>query len=62
VSKHLKVLEQARLVRHDRHGTQNVFELSPEGFRSARHWLDGFWDDALSRYAAVAEAMQREAK
>ncbi|HMR79795.1 MAG TPA: metalloregulator ArsR/SmtB family transcription factor [Polyangiaceae bacterium] len=60
VSKHLKLLEQARLVRHDRNGTQNLFQLSPDGFRSARHWLDGFWDEALSRYADVADRLQRD--
>ncbi len=62
VSKHLKLLESARLVRHESHGTQNVFRLSPEGFQLARRWLDDFWDDALSRYADVAERSYREGK
>jgi len=62
VSKHLKLLEQARLVKHDRRGTQNVFRLSPEGFSAARRWLDGFWDEALVRYAELAERLHRDGK
>ncbi len=60
VSKHLKLLESARLVRHESRGTQNVFWLSPEGFQAARRWLDEFWDDALMRYADLAERSCRE--
>ncbi len=55
VSKHLRLLERARVVRHERHGTQNVFELDQAGFDAARHWLEGFWDDALSRFVLLAE-------
>ncbi len=62
VSKHLKLLERAQLVVHESHGTRNVFRLSPQGFQAARHWLDEFWDDALARYADVAERAHREGK
>lgn len=55
VSKHLRVLERARLVGFEREGNRNVFRLEAEGFESARRWLDAFWDEALARFALVAE-------
>lgn len=55
VSKHLKILEDARLVAHDKQGTRSVFRLHPAGFEAARQWLDAFWDDALARFTLVAE-------
>jgi DNA-binding transcriptional ArsR family regulator len=55
VSKHLRILQHADLVCFDRHGTQNVFRLSPGGFIAARRWLDGFWDEALVNFKRLAE-------
>lgn len=54
VSKQLRVLERADLVRHRSQGNRNMFRLDPAGFEAARHWLDAFWDDALARLAVVA--------
>lgn len=55
VSKHLRILEKAQLVAHEKDGTRNVFRIEATGFEAARDWLDGFWDDALARFAMVAE-------
>ena len=55
VSKHLRLLEGAALVRSERHGTRNVFHIERQGFEAARDWLDAFWDEALTRFALVAE-------
>jgi DNA-binding transcriptional ArsR family regulator len=55
VSKHLRVLEEAQLVAHDKQGNRNVFRLERAGFDAARHWLDEFWDDALARFVLAAE-------
>jgi DNA-binding transcriptional ArsR family regulator len=55
VSKHLRILEEARLVGHTPSGTRHLFHLAEEGFDAARGWLDRFWPDALQRYAALAE-------
>ena len=55
ISRHLKVLEEAHLVRHHAEGSKNVFELDTAGFGAARQWLDRFWDDALIRLKLVAE-------
>lgn len=49
VSRHLKVLESAQLVRHAPRGTQNIFHIDSQGFKNASSWLSHFWDDALAR-------------
>ena len=55
VSRHLIVLERAGLVRHETRGTSNLYQLDRRGFDAARGWLDRFWDDALRRFALLAE-------
>src|ERR687890_2552885 len=57
VSKHLRVLEGAGLVRHESRGTRNLYALAPEGMVVAQQWLVGMWDTALASFAdAVGEA------
>lgn len=56
VSKHLRLLEAAELVTYQKRGSSNVFELDPRGFAAARSWLEPFWDEALERFARLAEA------
>ncbi|HVV26905.1 MAG TPA: metalloregulator ArsR/SmtB family transcription factor [Rhizomicrobium sp.] len=54
ISRHLKVLEEARLVTRTRRGQSHVLRLNPEGLRSAQEWLDhyrAFWTGALDRLA-----------
>jgi predicted transcriptional regulator len=60
VSKHLRILERAAIVAHARTGNRNVFRLERSGFESARRWLDGFWDEALPRFAELAERAHEE--
>jgi DNA-binding transcriptional ArsR family regulator len=55
VSRHLRILESARLVAHEKQGNRNIFRLDGEGLRSAQAYLDGFWDGALARFKMVAE-------
>ena len=55
VSKHLKILEQAALVRHTAAGKKNLYWLDKEGFAAARGWLDSFWRDAFARLSLVSE-------
>ncbi len=59
VSQHLRVLRDARLVKHRVEGTRHVYEVTPEGLDDLRGWLDGFWDDALYRFARAAEQKGR---
>jgi DNA-binding transcriptional ArsR family regulator len=55
VSQHLRVLEDAGLVTHQRNGTRNVYELDGTGVAELRAWVDDFWNEALARFRTVAE-------
>jgi DNA-binding transcriptional ArsR family regulator len=54
VSKHLRLLEGAGLVRFESVGTRNVYALQPEAIAALRDHLDGLWRQALARYTMVA--------
>jgi DNA-binding transcriptional ArsR family regulator len=58
VTKHLRVLEGAGIVRSARVGRENLFELEPRSIDDARAYLDRVsrkWDDALGRLKAFVE-------
>jgi DNA-binding transcriptional ArsR family regulator len=58
ISKHLRVLEEAGLVRGIRRGRENLFELEPGRIDEARRALDRIsrkWDEALARLKALVE-------
>jgi len=58
VTKHLRVLESARLVRSVREGRESRFELDPQPLEDAREYLAGVseqWDQALDRLKAFVE-------
>jgi DNA-binding transcriptional ArsR family regulator len=56
ISKHLRVLERAGLVRRKRQGRSTHCTLEPDGLREAAEWVDryrAFWSnqlDSLARY------------
>ena len=54
VSKHLRLLEGAGLVRFQSVGTRNVYSIEPAAIAALRDELDALWRQALSRYALVA--------
>jgi DNA-binding transcriptional ArsR family regulator len=58
VSKHLRVLEDAGLVRHRSEGTRNLYALAPEGLAGVQQWLIGVWDTALAAFAEYVDAEQ----
>src|SRR5215210_1039424 len=60
VSKHLRVLEGAGLVRHESRGTRNLYALAPEGMAVAQQWLVGMWDAALASFAEEVDAAGEE--
>jgi len=58
VTKHLRVLENAGLVRMDRVGRESRFAFRPDPIADVRSYLDGVsrqWDQALSRLRAHVE-------
>ena len=52
VSKHLKILEKARLIIKNRHGKQQIVQISPIAFKSASDYLTNYealWNDRFDR-------------
>jgi len=54
VSQHLRVLERARLVQARREGTRRIYSVDVRGLQELRAYLDRFWDEVLSAFAAGA--------
>jgi DNA-binding transcriptional ArsR family regulator len=63
VSKHLKVLEGAGLVRRTRHGRQHELRLETAPLRELASWVqsyEGFWNQQLDRLErAVKQRRER---
>ena len=62
VSQHLKVLKEAGLVTDRPEGTRRVYSIDPHGLGELRRWLDQFWDEALTAFAAEIERDANEGK
>ena len=59
ITKHLRVLERARIVRSVRAGRESRFEFDPEPIAEIRNYLDlvsAEWDQTLSRLKSFVEA------
>src|SRR5512134_594350 len=54
VSQHLKVLEEAGLVRARRQGTRRIYSVEVRGLEELRRYLDRFWEDSLAAFKAEA--------
>src|SRR3712207_3599200 len=59
VSQHLKVLREAGRVEQARDGTRRVYSVDPHGIAPLREFVDRLWSDALERFSAAAESMQK---
>jgi DNA-binding transcriptional ArsR family regulator len=58
ITKHLRVLERARIVHGVRTGRESLFELDPRPIRELREYLDLVskqWDQALGRLRSFVE-------
>jgi predicted transcriptional regulator len=58
ITKHLRVMQNAGLLRSQRHGRESVWQLDRRRLEDARHYLDLIsqqWDDALGRLRAFVE-------
>jgi DNA-binding transcriptional ArsR family regulator len=61
ISKHLRVLRRARLVRERREGRRRVYHLNPGPLRSVDNWLShyrAFWEASLTSLKNFVEAEQ----
>lgn len=59
ISKHLRLLRRAHLVREHREGRNRVYQLNPEPLRAVDTWIDQyriFWTHTLNDLKAFVEA------
>jgi DNA-binding transcriptional ArsR family regulator len=56
VSQHLRVLREARLVTHERQGTRRLYRADLRGLEPLRRWVESYWDDVLTAFAAADPA------
>ena len=58
ISKHLRVLEDAQIVRSERAGRENLYVLNPQPIADLGNYIElvsSQWDAALSRLKAFVE-------
>ena len=55
VSRHLRVLSVAGLVREERAGTRHIFSLHEEGLHAVRAYLERVWGETATRFTIFAE-------
>jgi DNA-binding transcriptional ArsR family regulator len=63
ISKHLGVLERARLIRRRKHAQWRRCALRPEGLRAAADWIghyERFWTESLDRLAEYLDDPEQE--
>ena len=56
ISKHLRILKEARVVRERRDGRNRIYELNPDGLNQLREYFDQFWSQALEAFKRAAES------
>src|SRR5215472_13609437 len=64
VSKHLRVLEKARLLRRRRYGRVHEMQLEAKPLKEAAEWVEEyrkFWEGSLDRLAAYLERTNKTA-
>jgi hypothetical protein len=49
------VLKSAGLIVVRVDGARRLYGIDPNGIEGLRNWLEGFWDEALTAFKAVAE-------
>lgn len=55
VSRHLRLLKEASLVRDEPDGTRRQYRLRPEGVVAIREYFEQLWGEAATRYRFTAE-------
>ena len=58
ISRHLKVLREAGLVRQRVNGTQRIYSIQPDGLRAIAEWTISrrqFWEASLDRLGDILE-------
>lgn len=55
ISKHLRVLLDAGLVRREPHGRENIYRIQPTPLAEVRTWLDAIWNEKLVLLKRLSE-------
>jgi DNA-binding transcriptional ArsR family regulator len=55
VSRHLRLLKEAGLVREHPRGTRRIYELREQGIEAVQAYLERVWGEAAARFRLVAE-------
>jgi DNA-binding transcriptional ArsR family regulator len=62
ISRHLRILREAGIVRVRPQGQQRFYSLRPEPFAEIEAWIDGYrslWEARLDRFGAVLERKKK---
>jgi len=59
ISQHLTVLKEAGLIGERRDGTRRLYRALPEGLKELKEFLEGFWDERLSKLKRLAERKEK---
>jgi DNA-binding transcriptional ArsR family regulator len=59
VSRHLRLLREAGLVREEARGTRRIYALRADGPDAVRDYLEQVWGDAAARFRLTAENTRR---
>ena len=62
VSKHLRLMKEAGVVRMTEEGTRNFYELDLQTLDEVLRYLESFWDTSLERFKKAAEASYKDLK
>jgi DNA-binding transcriptional ArsR family regulator len=60
VSRHLRLLKDARLVEEHPQGTRRIYRLRAEGVDAVRDYLEQVWGEAGARFRLSAENRHRQ--
>ena len=60
ISRHLRILKEARLVEPRHAGRENVYHLKTSTLRDVEEWLNGIWMRRLSTLKALVEEEERD--
>ena len=54
VSRHLRLLKEAGLVREEPRGTRRIYRLHDDGIEAVRAYLERVWGEAGARFSVIA--------
>lgn len=60
ISKHLRLMKDAGVVKMTEKGTRNLYELDLRTLEELRRYLESFWETSLSLFKESAEASYKD--